>query len=1109
MLVSIRRIADLVAVPLVGLLAGTARAEASVVAADSLAAGFANPPASARPQTWWHWMNGNVSKEGVTADLEAMAEIGLGGASLFDAGCGIPPGGLEFNSSAWFETVRHAAKEAQRLGLELWLPNCSGWSSSGGPWITPEKGMKLLEHVELAVTGPRRFAERLPDLPNPHGFAADIAVVAVPVPPAERRTMADAGVEVSAPTGGVRICRFPKPYAASGVTYRLDYPNHWANGRDCTLLVEASDDGAAFREVVRREATLSRRGDIEVTRRFEPFPNEVTARVWRVSFLFARPQRRDVTVAELELGRRLSVSHLADKTLHNRMTVVRDPDDASADRVVRKDAVRDLTSALGADGVLRWDVPAGDWRIIRLGFAANGRKNAPASDHGVGLEVDKLSPAAVQFHIDQYVARLVRHLGPYAANPAGGLNGILVDSYEVGSQNWTQGLEDEFARRRGYAMTPYLPVLAGTVVGSVDESERFLWDYRRTVADLFAEGYSGALQKACRRVGLKLTLEPYGNCPCDDLEYGEPVDQPQGEFWSWVSRDGVRGTYSGNVKMPASLAHVWGRRYCGAEAFTTDPGGGGRWLTTPFSLKAQGDRVFTKGVNRLVFHRFAHQPWTKPARLPGMTMGPWGMHFDRTQTWWKHGRAWIDYLSRCQWMLQQGTFAADVLFWHGEEAPSRGGHVVDFPEDFADHPVPPGYDRDVCSTRALTELKVERGRIVAPGGVRYALLVLQDVDEISPEALAAVERIVSAGGCVAAPRRPTRMPGLRDYPKGDAEIARRTAALWSRGIVSGAAQEGLAALRLQPDFICLSAPEGLERETAWIHRVYPADVDAYFVAAPNRASGRFTCSFRIDGRVPELWDAESGRMGLEPIRWLRRAGRTEVSFELPPSGSVFVVFRRPTQETSGGAGERETRVVRTLPLSAGWRVAFPTNWYEGGTAERTVALDRLVDWTTLDEPDLRYFSGTARYETVLPAVAVKDGERVVLDLGEVRDFAEVTVNGRTFPVLWKPPFRVDVTDAAKGPLTIAVRVTNLWPNRLIGDDRQFAEDCDWRGRSKKGPKYISIKSIPDWVTKGEPSPTGRHTFTTWKHWSKQDDLLPSGLLGPAELRLERHLLKAH
>ena len=386
----------------------------STYATPTLEEGFKNPPASAKPHTWYHMMNGNVTKEGITCDFEALAKAGIGGVQMFDAGCAIPPGPLKFNSDAWFDMFAHAHKEAKRLGLEICIPNCSGWSSSGGPWNPPANGMKVVRFTETAATGPSRFSGVLPREKKDNGFYDDIAVLAYPTP-----------------------------------------------------------------------------------------------------------------------KEKANISNLANKTFASRGNVNRDTKSAPKDAVVAKDAVIDLTSKMKKDGTLEWDVPAGDWTILRIGYICNGRCNHPASEKGRGLEVDKLSASAMDYHFDQYVTRLCKTLGiePGKIGETG-FNNILVDSYEVGLQNWTQGFDKTFEKRMGYSLTRYLPVFAGRIVGSVEETECFLEDFRRVVADLFAENYAGRLTELCHQHGLLCSIEPYGNCPADDLQYGQDIDVPMAEYWS-------------------------------------------------------------------------------------------------------------------------------------------------------------------------------------------------------------------------------------------------------------------------------------------------------------------------------------------------------------------------------------------------------------------------------------------------------------------------------------------------------------------------------------------------------------------------------------------------
>ena len=1276
-------------------------AAAMSACALTLEEGFKTPPNSAKPHTWYHMMNGNVTKEGITCDFEALAKAGVGGVQMFDAGCAIPPGNLDFNSPEWFDMFRHAAQEARRLGLEICIPNCSGWSSSGGPWNMPSNGMKKVVFTETPVKGPAAFKAQLPRTKDDHGFYEDIAVLAFPTPSADLTEFSGVKADIS---GKVATLSSDKPFTVQGLSYQLDYRNTWSAA--AKVKVEVSDDGKTFKELESFIAQLAQSGVCDWTLRYRPFAKPLTARAIRLKFTSAHPLK----IVELKPEAKLRISNIGAKTFAIRSRVSRDVAAAAAGQIVSKDRTVDLTSRLAADGTLAWDVPAGDWTIMRIGYICNGRCNHPASDHGRGLEVDKLSASAMDYHFDQYVTRLCKHLGPLAGNVESGFNNILVDSYEVGSQNWTQGFDKTFERRMGYSLKPYLPVFTGRVVGSMDESERFLEDFRRVVADLFAENYAGRLAELCHRHGLMLSIEPYGNSPSDNLQYGQDVDIPMGEFWSSAgTSDHVSGT--GNAKFPSYLAHVWGRRYAATESFTASPNMGGRWQTTPFSIKAQGDRVFAQGVNRIIYHRFTHQPWPGDKYLPGMTMGRWGMHLDRTQTWWGLAGDWFRYQARCQWMLQEGTFVADALFFCGEQAPNQGGNTDG--AGASDMTLPPGYDWDICATKAMELLKVEGGRVVAPGGVRYSLLVLPPQETMSERMLATVERLLDAGAKVCCLVKPTRSPGLRGYPLADARLAAHAEKVWAKGVMECRPAEALERLGIAPDFT--STETDLYAGAVYIHRRNAA-ADWYFVALNNAQSKSFEASFRMTGRQPEIWDAEKGTIYDAP-QWHEERGRTVVTLDFPPSGSAFVVFRRPatddhvskmfvdvsrrpdpappapphtlviekaeygvfpesirpdcadvrkvlksgekmkvTNMTMGGDpasfrvkelevvyrlagktnkvcvkehgtieipagaevvsawygvidpawqqkktdtvaditttlaelvkdgvlsvninnrlakgdpapmqfkearityvydGVRKQLVVKentdlvipsdkmssdpmpdwtwlggrlfaaqplsgTLKTASGafmrvaadpppatvvtgeWRVTFPVDWYTGGTAKKDVTFPSLADWAANADPDIRFFSGTATYTKRIPCSPAA-GVRTILDLGTVKNFAVVTVNGKSFPVLWKPPYRVDITDALDpnaDSFSLEVKVTNLWPNRLIGDDA-LPEDCDWVGKISKGVKEIGVKDIPQWVKEGKRSPTGRHTFTTWRHWAKDESLLPSGLLGPVLLR---------
>lgn len=1066
--------------------------------ARGLEAGFRDPPHEARPHTWWHWMNGNVTRAGITADLEAMKRIGLGGAQIFNVLEGIPPGPAPFMSPQWRGLLQHAVAEADRLDLELCLHNCAGWSSSGGPWITPEHAMQMVVTSEQSVTGPGRWSAALPQPETRHDFYRDIAVLALP------KSAGD----------GVRI-----PDFAAKAGYEARY------GQEPQLAV--FPPGAA----------------------------------------------------------------------------------------VARDAIQDLTAHLAADGTLTWDVPAGAWTILRIGYTPTGAVNAPAPEAGRGLECDKLSRAGMDAHWAGMMTPILDDLGPLAGRT---LNNCLIDSYEVGIQNWTPGLREEFRRRRGYDLLPFLPALTGRVVESGEQTERFLWDFRRTIADLFAECYYGRFAELCHENGLQASIEPYDG-PFECLLVGRPADIPMGEFW-------VGGGESGSCKLAASVAHTYGQRIVGAEAFTAVPSRG-RWQNHPYSLKALGDLMYCAGINRYIMHRYAHQPWLDLA--PGMTMGQWGTHFERTTTWWEPGAAWIGYLSRCQYLLQQGTFAADVCFFAGEGAPASAPHVPSLKAR--------GFDYDACNADVLlNRMRVHDGRLVVRDGPSYRLLVLPDSQFMTPELAGRLRDLIEQGAVVLGPK-PAHCPSLSEFPQCDERVRRIAEEVWGdcdgvtvqerafgRGrVLSGLTPvQALERLGVQPD--CEFAASAGRPKMAWIHRTL-GDADVYFVSNQKPYAQEVACSFRVAGRAPELWHADSGRIEMAPL-WSSDGARTTVRIPFDPAGSVFVVFRRPAgpaaehyaalsspssptdemhppqiviraaryEAIDGAGGADVTAKVRelveagetsipannatfgdptymhvkrlhveytlngrpqtrsadengTLELcdpdpaaSSGWRPdyrlarnaqgalelhalkpgAYALRGAAGGAdrtlhaelpaptelagswtvqfppnlgAPPTITLPRLAPLSASSDPGVRYFSGTATYtcEFNVPAQWLADGRVLYLDLGRVEVLAQVQLNGVDLGVWWKPPFLADVSAAARpGRNTLTVRVTNLWVNRLIGDE-QLPDDCEWNG--------VMLKAWPDWLVENRPRPSARVAFTTWRHYGRDSPIPESGLIGPVTL----------
>ena len=755
--------------------------------------------------------------------------------------------------------------------------------------------------------------------------------------------------------------------------------------------------------------------------------------------------------------------------------------------------VIDLTGKMDAGSQLVWDAPAGDWTILRFGHTTTGKINGTAPVSGQGLECDKMSRAAVDKFWAGYPAQLIADAGTNAGKTFVRLE---IDSYEAGCQDWTPAMREEFKKRRGYDPLPWLPVLAGKIIGDQNLSRRFQQDWKQTISDLFVENYYGYMDELARRTpGLQLLIEPYstgGGC--------EPFIGPDCsggrsllacEFWAKPATWGWD-----SVKPVTSSAHTWGKPLVFGESFTGQPQYA--WRADPYSLKSTGDRAFCLGMNKIIMHAAAQQPWTNVE--PGMTMGWWGTQFGPGQTWWKHGGPeWISYLSRCQFLLQQGLFAADVCYLVNDR-------VTVSP--------PAGYEGDACGERELlTRMSVKNGRLVMPDGMSYRVLVLPDRDTMLPQVARKIRQLVNDGATVIGPK-PWSSPSLENYPACDRDVAEIGNEVWGDcdgktiqerafghgKVIWGKSIEAvLNAEKIAPD-VQFSDGSGI----MWIHRII-GNSDVYFISNQKEQSVDITASFRVAGRAPEFWRPDTGQIE-NAARWQNTSNRTAVALELDPSGSTFVVFRQPTNFAGPGLQKKPATIVATLDIDGPWELQFPPSW---GAPEH-VALGQLASWSENTNAGVKYFSGTATYlkEIELPADFLAPSRSVVLDLGTVKNIAAVSINGVNCGTLWKPPFRPDVSCALKpGKNRLEIRVTNLWPNRLIGDEQQ-PDDCEW-GDVKRFP-YVEgdpvigrpLLRVPQWLKDGSPRPSsGRYTFTTFKFFTKDSPLLESGLMGPVKLEI--------
>lgn len=794
----------------------------------------------------------------------------------------------------------------------------------------------------------------------------------------------------------------------------------------------------------------------------------------------------------------------------------------SSSLIIPKEKVLDLTDKLSADGVLKWDPPAGSWTIVRLGVRNNGAVTRPAPVPGLGFECDKMDTVALNDHLQDYVGRLLAKTGDPDPRLEGGFKRLHIDSWEMGSQNWTPHFREEFIRRRGYDPLPYYPVYLGNIVGSLGMSERFLWDLRETSQELVLEYHAEQVKKYSHRHGMTLSIEPYDMNPTADLELGAVADVPMCEFWS----KGYGFNSSFSCIEATSIAHVNGIPLVPAESFTAGDKEG--WKQYPGSLKNQGDWAFATGINRLVYHTFQHQALDSSLK-PGMTMGPYGVHWNRSQTWWPMVSAYHSYIARCQYLLQQGRTVADILYLTPEGAP----HVFRAPvsamtEDDAVMPDRKGYNFDGCAPSQLYKASVRDGKIVFPGGAEYRVLVLPNTPTMTPSLLGKIVDLVKAGATViGAP--PVRSPSLTGYPGCDERVRALVEECWGlapaaggslardgvltpdrrmvRGVGKGrivwggdvtgndnlyppygGTAEVLHSMGVREDF----ASNGPLRYT---HRT-GAGWDVYFVSNKRDSVVRADVTFRVSG-VPELWDGVTGRRRVLP-EYTVRDGMTVAPVVLQPYESCFVVFR--TGLTGVGTGRKGRTAAgvglvaaagagRNFPeenvvgvLRGAWNVSFDTVW--GGPAR--VQFDSLYDWTKSKVDGIRYYSGIAHYRKTF-AAPVKKAGRFYLDLGVVKDMARVRLNGVDLGVVWTAPWRVDITDdLRKGNNELDIEVVNRWPNRLIGDERRPDDGI-------KDGKW------PEWLLKGLPRTSGRYTFTTYRHYTKDSPLLPSGLLGPVRV----------
>lgn len=1123
-----------------------------MASADPLAGAFDDPPAEAGLGAYWYWLDGGVTRAGITADLEAMHANGITTAMLFAIGGSKSPPLVDPPADAltpgWWALVTHAVAEADRLGMTIAMNICDGWATASGPWITPELSMQLVTWSEArAVHGATGIT--LPPPPRQRDYYRDTAVLAFPWPAtldesstALRPRLATTLPLAQAPLGalldpanardvfdtdqpGHVDFAFDAPFTLRSVTVRTPSPWGYSPGvyrAANSLQVLASDDGVAFRPV--GELEYPQHGWQTGLNTLTHALPETTARVFRFVHVPIQPpgyqenydfgQDTRLRLYGLELSSCPQVHQLEGKSAAqwsiSRRTTVRDVPDAAC---VAPASILDLSDRLRADGRLDWSPPPGRWRILRIGATTNGRENSAAGG-AQGLEVDRLDADAVRLQFERWFGTALEHVGPALAGRV--LRTVHVDSWEASSQNWSPRLPEAFQRLRGYALRPWLAAMAGVPIASAAATEGFLHDLRRTLAELTQSEFFATVARLAHERGCLFSGEPASpTYPVDGLRWADATDLPMGEFWLRTPRNDKPT----DVADAVSGGHVYGKRVIATESFTENEI---RWDEHPALLKPLGDRHYCRGVNRFMLHVYTAQPFLD--REPGMTLNGIGTVFSRTQTWWPQARGWFDYMRRCQAVLQQGVPVNDIAVFIGEELPSRALLPAQL-----DAPIPAGYRHDSINRDALLRLAtVKDGCIVLPGGARYALLVLPREARHTSELLAALARLVADGATVLAP--PTLGPiGLEPEAEAYAGLVARlwgeAAAASGRAVGERRIGKGRLAWGTTPAALLAAtgpAPSLLQpagEALDWTHRRGPG-WQAWFIANGSDRRVEATVSLRGAAGAVECWRAEDGVRAAAPA-WRVAGARTELPLALDAGASVIVVLRDPPAGALAAAaigatvsearftgdglrletGARGTHLVAAaagsarLLLQDGRRVqldvpapppplALRGPWtldFSGWRAPRDVlSLATPVAWTSLSPARVRCHSGSGRYRTRLrlPRSRLAPDQRLLLDLGEVREIAEVWINGGHVATCWMAPFVVDVTRALRpGGNLLEVRVTNTWHNRLAGDrSLPEGERIAW--------VYPALRGGQEWLPRADAP------------------LLPAGLIGPVRLRSE-------
>lgn len=1061
---------------------------------------FQTPPNSAKPRVWWHWMNGNISKEGIQKDLEWMSRVGIGGFQNFDANLFTPvvvPKKLVFMQPDWKDAFKFTGEFADKKGLEMAIAGSPGWSVTGGPWVKPADAMKKYVFTEALVTGGKKQTIQLPKLPDvigkfggiethaggvmggfvgerPH-FAADAFVIAYKLPSNEKHLM-DLNPKMSKSGGDFETkllldhdankTYFLPPMEVGQdmwVQYEFETPQTFKafalgmgeagelaefNGGPTNRSLKVSDDGVNFRTIAKvSNSTL-------------PFITTgipaTTAKYWRMCFetlpatispiaammgMTETPKPAGTNISEFVLFNTSRIDQAEDKAGFSawKESSPLTPD-GGIDAIPTSDVI-DLTDKMRADGTLDWVPPSGAegaWMIVRLGYSLTGRQNHPASPEATGLEVDKLDKEAVRRYINTYLDMYKDATGGFMG--ARGLQYMVLDSYEAGHMNWSKDFPNEFKKRRGYDILPWIPALTGRIVNNLEASEKFLWDFRKTIGELIAENHYDVIGEELHKRGMKRYTESHENGRiylADGMDVKRNAEIPMAAMWTPGSLAGgsdeeVRS--EADIREAASVANIYGQNIVAAESMTAIQNA---FSWTPEKLKRTADLEFASGLNRFVIHTSVHQPLDKG---PGFSLGPFGQYFTRLETWAEAGAtAWMSYLGRSSYMLQQGKNVADILYLYGENTNITWVSREKLPN------IPAGFEFDFVNSSALMNvINPQNGKLIAKSGNSYNVLMLDESTKLMTlSLLKRIKTLVDAGVKVIG-AKPEKSPSLADN---DAEFQKLVNEIWSKSNVTT-----FDKTNLQPDVIISNA----KNKILFRHR-QSATQDIYWLNNRSDATTDAEVSFRVSGKVPELWNAQTGKT--EKLSYQIKDGRTIVPLKFESWDAYFVIFKDKATANSVAIAPKTETTLTTI--STPWQVKFN---------DKNVSFDKLTSWVDNTDSDVKYFSGTAIYTNTFKVDALNKSAKYVIDLGDVKNIAELIVNGQNVGTVWKKPFKIDISEALKaGDNSIQVKVTNTWVNRLIGD--------------------------------AQPDVKVKTTFTTMPFYRANSPLLPSGMIGEVKVLL--------